>query len=107
MRVLLDECVDWRLARDIRGHEVKTARQMRWNAISNGELLALTSKHFDCFLTVDQNLAYQQPPGSVPIAVFVLKAHTNRLADLKPLVPKLLTALRSPLSRTITVIEGD
>jgi hypothetical protein len=28
MRVLLDECVDWRLSREIVGHEVKTARQM-------------------------------------------------------------------------------
>jgi hypothetical protein len=28
VKVLLDECVDWRLARDIVGHEVKTARQM-------------------------------------------------------------------------------
>jgi uncharacterized protein (DUF433 family) len=28
VKVLLDECVDWRLARDILGHDVKTARQM-------------------------------------------------------------------------------
>jgi uncharacterized protein (DUF433 family) len=27
-KVLLDECVDWRFARDIVGHDVKTARQM-------------------------------------------------------------------------------
>jgi hypothetical protein len=27
VRILLDECIDWRLARDIVGHEVKTARQ--------------------------------------------------------------------------------
>ena len=41
MRVLLDECVDWRLAREIVGHDVKTARQMGWTAIKNGELLTL------------------------------------------------------------------
>jgi hypothetical protein len=41
MKVLIDECVDWRLSRDIVGHEVKTARQMGWTAIENGELLAL------------------------------------------------------------------
>ena len=28
MKVLLGECVDWRLLRDIHGHEVRTARQM-------------------------------------------------------------------------------
>jgi hypothetical protein len=38
--VFVDECVDWRLARQIVGHEVKTAREMRWLTIKNGELLA-------------------------------------------------------------------
>lgn len=51
MRVLLDECVDWRLARDIVGHDVKTARQMGWTTITNGELLALAAEHFDVFIT--------------------------------------------------------
>jgi hypothetical protein len=41
VKVLLDECVDWRLARDRAGHDVKTARQMGWTTIKNGELLAL------------------------------------------------------------------
>ncbi|HEY7244501.1 MAG TPA: hypothetical protein VH678_11550 [Xanthobacteraceae bacterium] len=41
MKALLDECVDWRLARDLAGHDVKTARQMGWAAIKNGELLCL------------------------------------------------------------------
>jgi len=27
VRILLDECVDWRLSRDVIGHDVKTARQ--------------------------------------------------------------------------------
>jgi hypothetical protein len=37
VRVLLDECVDRRLTRDIVGHEVKTARQMGWTTIKNGD----------------------------------------------------------------------
>ena len=48
MRVLLDECVDWRLARELAPHEVKTARQMGWTALKNGELLALAATHFEC-----------------------------------------------------------
>jgi hypothetical protein len=39
MRVLLDECVDWRLLRDLTGHDVKTARQMGWSEVKNGKLL--------------------------------------------------------------------
>lgn len=30
MKVLLDECVDWRLLRDLDGHDVKTVRQVGW-----------------------------------------------------------------------------
>jgi hypothetical protein len=60
LKVLLDECVDWRLARGIVGHELKTARQMGWSTVKNGELLALASKDFDVFVTVDRNLSFQQ-----------------------------------------------
>lgn len=93
MKVLLDECVDWRLSRELVGHEVKTARQMGWAAIQNGELLALAAKHFDVFVTVDRNLSFQQDLGSFEIAVVVIRARSNRLADLKRLLPDLLAAV--------------
>jgi predicted nuclease of predicted toxin-antitoxin system len=95
MKVFLDECIDWRLSRDLTGHDVKTARQMGWTALQNGELLALAAQEFDVFLTVDRNLAFQQNITNVPIAVVVLEAKTNRLADLKLLIPKLLIVLES------------
>ena len=93
MKVLLDECVDWRLARDLLGHEVNTTRQMGWATIKNGELLALASKYFDAFVTVDRNLSFQQDISAFKIAVVVLRAKTNRLADIRPLVPDLLAVL--------------
>ena len=82
MKVFLDECVDRRLARDIIGHDVKTATQMGWTAIKNGELLALAAKQFDVFVTVDRNLSFQQNLGSFAVAVVVLRAKSNRLAIL-------------------------
>lgn len=96
MRILIDECVDWRLSRDIVGHDVKTARQMGWQTIKNGELLTLAAREFDVFLTVDRNLSFQQNLVAYPISVLVLRARTNRLADLRLLLPDLLLALRSP-----------
>jgi predicted nuclease of predicted toxin-antitoxin system len=95
MRVFLDECIDWRLARDISGHEVKTARQMGWASIRNGELLALASTQFDVFVTVDRNLSFQQNLAVYGIAVIVLRAPTNRLADIRRLVPELLLAVEA------------
>lgn len=93
MKVFVDECVDWRLSRDIVGHEVKTARQMKWSTIKNGELLALAAEEFDVFVTVDRNLSFQQNLPVFAIAVIVLRARSNRLADLKPLIPELLARI--------------
>jgi hypothetical protein len=104
VKIVLDECVDWRLARAITGHEIRTARQMGWAAIANGELLALAAQSFDVFVTVDRNLSFQQHLPVLPIAVIVLCARTNRLSDMLPLVPGLLTALRDVRSRSVTFI---
>ena len=93
--MLLDECVDWRLGRELAIHEVKTARQMGWTTLKNGELLALASAAFDVFVTVDRNLSFQQEIASFSIAVIVLQARSNRLADLRPLVPSLLSAIEA------------
>jgi hypothetical protein len=103
VRVLLDECVDWRLSRDIVGHDVKSVGQMTWASIKNGELLTLAAaEHFDAFVTVDRNLSFQQRLTPLPIAVLILHAKTNRLADLRHLVPEILTALESPRPGTAT-----
>jgi hypothetical protein len=51
--------VDRRFARDILGHEVKTARDQEWTGIANGRLLALVAQSFDVFVTVDRNLSFQ------------------------------------------------
>jgi hypothetical protein len=96
-----------RLARDIVGHEVGTARQMGWTTIQNGALLTLASEHFDVFVTLDRNLSFQQDLGSFSIAVVVLKAKTSRLTDLKALIPNLLTALGSAQSGAAKFIGAD
>jgi hypothetical protein len=107
VRVFVDECVDWRLARNIVGHEVKTARQMGWSAIENGELLALAAREFDVFVTVDRNLSFQQHLPAFTIAVIVLRAISNRLADLQPLVPQLLTSIPAAERGAVTYVGGQ
>ena len=104
MRVLLDECVDRRLAQDIAEHEVRTVPAMGWATIKNGELLALAAGQFDAFVTVDRNLAFQQHLPRFPIAVIVLRAPTNRLVDLRPLVPELLEKLPRAKKGEVTSI---
>ncbi len=106
MRVFLDECIDWRLSRDIVGHQVMTARQMGWTSIENGELLALVAQEFDVFVTVDRNLSFQQNLEAPTIPVIVLRAPTNRLADLKRIVPELLAAIAAAKPGPVTILTA-
>lgn len=105
MRVLLDECVDWRLLRDLMGHDVKTARQMGWSELKNGHLLRLTAEHFDVFVTVDRNLSFQNKVIDLPLAVIVLAAPTNRLADLRLLLPRLLPAIDQTMAGQVVLVS--
>jgi hypothetical protein len=93
VKLLLDECIDRGLARELTGHIVRTVPQMRWASIKNGRLLTLAAKELDVFITVDRNLSFQQYLPKFRIAVIVLSAPSNRLGDLLPLVPSILAAL--------------
>jgi hypothetical protein len=64
-----------------------------WAALSNGDLLARAEHEFDVFVTVDRKLPFQQDLSRFSIAVIVLRARSNRVADLRALIPELLATL--------------
>ena len=106
MRVLLDECVPRPLKRELVGHDVHTVIDMGWGGKTNGELLQLMlPAKFDAFLTVDQNLSYQQNLTAAGVAVIVLVARSNKLADLLPLVASALAALASAQPGAVVEID--
>jgi hypothetical protein len=92
VRILLDECLPSELGAHLQGHDVRTVQQAGWRGLKNGELLSETSGRFDVFLTVDQFLDRQQTIPS-DLAVITLRARSNRIQDLLPLVPSLVRAL--------------
>ncbi|MCC3447265.1 MAG: DUF5615 family PIN-like protein [Microcoleus sp. PH2017_39_LGB_O_B] len=106
MKLILDECIDRRLAKEFVGYEVKTVPQMGWAGIKNGQLLALVEAEFDVFITVDRNLSFQQNLPQFNIAVVVLQASSNRLADLKPVVPNILAILANVVKGQATVVSA-
>jgi hypothetical protein len=107
VKVLLDECVDRRLAGDIEGHDVKTVPDAGWAALTNGELLERAQQEFEAFLTVDRNLPSQQDLSGFSIAVIVLRAPSNRVADLRGLIPQLLAALPVAKRGAVTWIGAE
>ena len=87
------------------GHDVKSVKQMGWESVKNGRLLALAQVEFEAFLTTDRNLPAQNDLNSLPLAVLVLKAQSNALTHLAPLAPKILAALPNAAKGKATVIE--
>lgn len=78
-----------RLAAELPGHEVRTVPEMGWADLDDGPLLDVMAGRFDALVTVDKSLPNQQRVSNRPVAVVVLRAKTNRLADLLPHVPAL------------------
>ena len=93
MKLLLDECVAYDLKRDLVGHEVATVVEAGFGGLENGELLRAASGKFDVLITVDRNLPFQQNTASFQIAVLILIGPGITYADLKPLIPEVLTKL--------------
>jgi hypothetical protein len=55
------------------------------SGMKNGRLLSLAENAgFDLFLTMDKGLQYQQNLTGRRIAVLIVRAKSNRLADLLP-----------------------
>src|SRR6266851_1752389 len=105
MRVLLDECVPKRLRTELTAHAVRTVAEMGWSGIKNGELLQKAASDFDCFLTVDRNLQFQQRIDALPLAVLVIQAVDNRIETLRPLMAAVREALTSIAANELKVVS--
>ncbi len=93
MKVFVDECVNRRLLRRLTGHTFVHIADTPLRSTRNGALLRAVAPDYDVFLTRDRNIPYQQNLRRLPLAFVILRARSNSLADLLPLVPGLLAAL--------------
>lgn len=94
MKILFDHCVPRPLRARLKPHEVSTARELGWEDYSNGELLRRAFEGgFDVFLTVDQNIRYQQNLASLPMSVLILAGVTSDIDALAACIPRALAAM--------------
>lgn len=107
MRILLDESLPIELRTEIVGHTVRYVREMGWSGLRNGELLARAAAQFDVVVTADRNIEHQQNLNTLPVSVTVLVARSNRIEQLRPLLPRLLEALSSLQPRTVVHVEAS
>lgn len=107
MRVLLDECLPGRkLKPAFPDHEVQTVADMGWRGVKNGALLVKAALEFEAFVTVDRHLQYQQHMPDVDLLIVVLRAQSNRLEHLLPLVADANAALREGGSGNVVVCDA-
>ncbi|MES1197549.1 MAG: DUF5615 family PIN-like protein [Pseudomonadota bacterium] len=105
MRVILDECIPRPLGALLIGHSVTTVRRQGWSGTKNGKLLNLIeSGGFEAFITMDKSFPNQNLLSGLAFGVIILRARSNKLADLNPLVPKLVVALAALTAGTVQVI---
>ena len=106
MRVLIDECLPKKLAKELSNFEVVTVPDAGWAGKKNGELLKLASKEFDVFITIDQNLIAQQNISRTDLSVIILSAKSNRFKDIQPLVFKIVNSISSIKPQTVITIKA-
>ena len=97
MKILIDECLPDDLKESVAamGHECQTVRKAGLGSKKNGELLALAEGQWDVLLTSDRNIKYQQNLAGRAVSILILRAKSNRLKDLLPLMPACAEALLS------------
>ncbi len=106
MKILLDECIDQKLRLLFIGHDCQTAGYAKLAGLKNGVLLAAAELvGFELMITTDQEIPYQQNLGRRKIAILILCAPTNRLADLKLLVPAVFRVLESVTPGQVVRVE--
>lgn len=105
MRVILDECLPKRLTRELPGYDAVTVPMAGWAGIQNGDLVRRISGNFDAFITIDGNLAHQQNTGKLPFGVIVLGASSNKIEDIRPLIPEILETLQTLRPGQVAKVE--
>ena len=95
VRVLLDENLPLDLVPELVGHEVGTVIRCGWAGVKNSELMRRVAGLFDAFVTMDRNIEFQQDIPALPFGIILVRAASNRMIHLRPLVPAILEALQS------------
>ena len=105
-RILLDANMPVGLRAILPDHEVVTAFDMGWGALTNGELLAAAeAAGFDAMITGDQNISYQQNLSSRTLALVVVE--TNHLPTLQDNAKQIELATKTATKGSYQAVAFD
>jgi hypothetical protein len=87
------------------GDEVKTVAEMGWRALTNGALMAEATSRFDVFVTLDQNLRFQNPTGKYTLGIVVLITRFNHIAAYRPQFGEIRDLVRQTKPGQVNVLR--
>jgi hypothetical protein len=93
VRVLLDENLPHDLGGRLEDHVVLTVQGLGWAGIQNGELLRRANGQVDVLVTMDRRLEFEHELSILSFGVIVIRARSNRVHDLLPLLAQLRVAI--------------
>ena len=108
MRVLLDENLDWRLARYFDADcQVETVNRQRWKGKRNGELLEQAAETFDVLVTMDKGFEYQQNISEYAIGIIIISAKSNKLQSIQPAMLEVNQVIRDVQPGQVIRVNAD
>lgn len=110
MKLLLDESLPVKLKYRFidKGFDTFTTRDMKWLGTKNGELLALMiENNFTTFITIDNNVAFQQNFNNYAMQVIVLVAHDNTYDTIMEFFDAIIKKISEPFKDVQVVLHPD
>jgi hypothetical protein len=95
IRLLLDEHLPIGLSAELPGHSVETGSGRGWSGIKNGELLRQMRGQYDFLVTMDRSIESNSASRHCPFGIVLVRAPSNRMEHLRPLVPSIFSALNA------------
>jgi hypothetical protein len=103
MRILFDQGTPVQIKPYLAGHEIRTAHELGWSTVLNGELLrAAEAAGFELFLTTDTHIIDQQNLKKTNLAIVVL--NRNRWKSILEKIHQVVAAVESAKPGTLTIV---
>ena len=78
---------------------------MGWGDLDNGDLLDAIGSKFDVLVTMDRGMSHQQQLIGRAFGLLIVRAKSNRMADLIPVVPRVLDELQSKFAGRVREVS--
>ena len=108
MKLLLDNCVPYRAKRLFEGHAVAHAKDVGWERLENGKLLAAAgAASYEVMITIDKKIRDQQNLRELPVSVLEIDTPDSRLPEIQRLAPFIISALPDCLRYRFVSVDRD